>query len=270
MKSIKVSIIIPSYNTKELIAKCIESIFKYTKNVSYEIIVVENGSTDGSKAKLLTIKEDNYKLSVIVNDNNLGFAKACNQGIKKAKGKYILLLNSDTQLRSNAIAKMIDFASSDKQIGVVGAKLVNPDGTAQSSVYRLPTLTTTIKEYWFGVKGLSKKYTPLSNKPEEVESVVGAAFLITPKCIKKVGLLDDRYFMYFEDLDYCRRVVRNGLKVYYLPSAEVVHIHGASGKSLIRDDKQWRRLIPSSKLYFGPFKHYLISFVIRIGNIIKK
>ena len=89
-----------------------------------------------------------------------------------------------------------------------------------------------------------------------------AAFLITPKALNKVGLLDERYFMYFEDIDYCRRIARAGLKIYYLPEAEVYHVHGASGKGLVDDKNQWKRLIPSSKIYHGLLRHYLISFII--------
>ena len=94
----------------------------------------------------------------------------------------------------------------------------------------------------------------------------GTAFLITPGAIKKVGLLNEQYFMYFEDLDYCRRVRKNGLKVYYLPTVEVIHYLGESGKNLASTKTQWKRLVPSSKIYNGAVKHFLINLVIRSGT----
>src|SRR3990167_950423 len=110
-------------------------------------------------------------------------------------------------------------------------------------------------------KGLFEKYAPKSGEPIEVDSVVGAAFLITPEALKKVGKLDEKFFFYFEDIDYCRRVKRAGLKVYYYPGAEIIHYHGASGKKIADIANQWRRLIPSSKLYHGVFKHYLLFLI---------
>jgi hypothetical protein len=187
-----------------------------------------------------------------------------------ARGKSILLLNSDTIIKKAAINKLLDFAGKTSNAGVVGAKLLNPDGTVQSSCYFLPTLGRTILQYWLGKDKLLDKYAPKETKPTIVEAVVGASFLITPKALSKVGLLDERYFMYFEDLDYCRRVNRAGLKVYYLPEAEIIHFHGESGKTQASTDQQWRRLVPSSRLYHGIFKHFLISAIIWSGEKTKK
>jgi GT2 family glycosyltransferase len=121
-----------------------------------------------------------------------------------------------------------------------------------------------------GKKGAFELFVPKGDKPVEVDAVVGASFLITPMARKKVGLLDERYFMYFEDLDYCRRVNKLGLKVYYLPSAKIIHYHGASGKKIVKPAFQWKRLIPSSKIYHGALTHYLINFIIWLGQKIKK
>ena len=105
-----------------------------------------------------------------------------------------------------------------------------------------------------------KKYAPLTKIPVVVEAAVGASFLMTRNALDKVGMLDEKYYFYFEDIDYCRRVRRAGLKVYYLPDSKVIHYHGASGKKIADPENQWRRLIPSSKIYHGVFKHYLIGF----------
>ncbi|OGM21736.1 hypothetical protein A2714_05550 [Candidatus Woesebacteria bacterium RIFCSPHIGHO2_01_FULL_38_9] len=261
LKMIDVSIIIISYNTKDLTVQCIKSILEDTSGLSKEIIVIDNGSVDGS---VETIR--NYRVKLIENKENLGFAKANNQGIKVAKGKYILLLNSDTKIKKGAVMKLIDFANINADAGVVGCRLINPDSTPQASVFRLPTIFRAIQQYWFGNKNLLDKYTPDVDHPVEVESLVMAAFLITPIALKKVGVLDERYFMYFEDLDYCRRVRHLGLKMYYLPAAEIVHHHGASGEKTGKSSEAWKRLIPSSKIYHGTLKHNLFNFILWSGQ----
>lgn len=261
----KLSIIIISYNTKDLVKKCLFSL----KNSEAEIIVVDNNSEDGTQDM---VNNDFPEVNLIINKNNFGFAKANNQGIKIAKGDYILLLNSDTQVKSEAIDKLVGFAELHSEAGVVSARLLNQDGSVQPSIYRLPTIVNAIKEFWLGQSGLAEKYFLNSLKAEEVEAVVGAVFLIPKTVIQKVGLLDEHYFMYFEDLDYCRRVRLDGYKVYYLPEAEVFHYHGASGKNLGNQINRW--LIESSKIYHGKIKYWILTFILWTGQkwqkIIKK
>lgn len=269
------SIIIVSYNTKELTLECVKSIYNSRPDLSFEVIVVDNGSRDGSLEELKKLRTKKIKnLKIIENKDNLGFAKANNQGIsracrfavKKAIGKYILLLNSDTRVKKGSLERLAEFADRTPDAGVVGPKLLNIDGSLQGSVFRLPTIFRTIRAYWLGEKGLLDKYVPKGNEPQEVEALVMAAFLITPKAIKRVGLLDEKYFMYFEDLDYCKRVGRSGLKVYYQPASEVIHLHGVSGKGLVAESDQWRRLIPSSIKYHGWLVHQIINFIIWTGG----
>lgn len=255
----ELSIIIVSFNTRTLTEKCVKSIISSNLKVNYEIIVVDNGSKNGT-AKALK----KFDIKVIENKENLGFAKANNQGIRTAKGEYFLLLNSDTEVKDGSIDKLYEFAISSKDAGVVGPRLLNPDGSIQHSVSNLPTILGAIMAYWFGDKVKYEKYAP--SIVTKVPAVMGAAFLITPLAIKKVGLLDERYFMYYEDLDYCRRVRKSGLSIYYLPASEIIHHHGFSGRNLLPDEIQWRRLIPSSKIYHGLVGHYLLNFIIWSGQ----
>jgi GT2 family glycosyltransferase len=257
----ELSIIIVNYNTAKLVIDCIASIEKSKPKTSYEVIVVDNGSKD---ANTFSFPPKNFRL--IANSQNLGFAKANNQGIKDAKGEYVLLLNSDTLVKKGSIDKLIEFAKRTPKVGVVGSKLLNKDGSLQPSCFRFPTIANAISEYWLGKKGLSEKYAPKGKKAVRVDAVVGASFLITPAALSKVGILDERYFMYFEDVDYCRRVKRAGFKVYYLPASVIVHYHGASGKHLADTANQWRRLIPSSKIYHGILKHYILYLVMFLGQ----
>jgi len=261
---IDVSVIIISFNTKTLTTACINSVVNEGSSLKKEIIIVDNGSSDGSVTAIreLISKFSKSKSTIIENERNDGFTKANNKAIKIAQGEYILLLNSDTLVKSNSIGSMIMFAKGTKLAGVVGPKLLNPDGTVQASVFKQPTLKRAINQYWLGGKKILNKYSPNERDPVEVEMLVMAAFLITPQAKKKVGLLDERYFMYFEDHDYCRRVREAGLKVFYYPKALVIHHHGESGKVLSDEENQWRRLIPSSKIYHGVIKHYLLNFII--------
>ncbi len=247
------SIIIVNYNTKKLTLDCIKSIQKFAPKFNYEIIVVDNASLN---------KLTPQKFKLIQNSNNLGFSKANNQGIRMALGKYILLLNSDIVVQKGALDALVNFAEITPDAGVIGSRLLNPDLTIQPSVFNFPTVTNAVVHYWFNKKILGK-YAPEENNPTQVDAVVGAAFLITPKALKKVGLLNEKYFMYFEDIDYCRKVRSVGMKVYYLPSSEIIHMHGASGGKN-------KYLIDASKAYHGLLNYYLITFVIRISQIFDK
>lgn len=222
----ELSIIIVNYKTPKLTKKCVESIKKFPPKFSYEVIVIDN-STD-----------------------NVGFAMGNNKGIRKAKGKYILLLNSDTEVKKNSLDKLIRFAKKRSDAGAVAPRLLNEDGSVQPSCFNFPTIISS-----------SEKYAPQNT--QVVDIAVMAAFLITPKCLKKVGLLDEKYFMYFEDFDYCRRIKKFGLKVYYLVDSEVTHIHGASGGVN-------KSLIESAKKYYGVVGYYTQTFILWLAQKCQK
>ncbi|KKQ95769.1 MAG: glycosyltransferase [Candidatus Woesebacteria bacterium GW2011_GWB1_43_14] len=264
MKKLDLSIIVVNWNTKKLTVDCVKSIISSKPGVSYEIIMVDNASADGSVGALRELERK--KVRLIENKNNLGFARGVNLGARGARGKYLFLLNSDTKMARNYIDELIHFAKNASEAGVVGTKLLNIDRSIQPSCYRLPTLWRSIRQYWLGEEKILDKYVPSGEDPVEVESVVGASFLITPEARSKVGLLDERYFMYFEDLDYCRSVRKAGLKVYYLPNVEVVHYHGASGNKAAGNKDQLERLTRSSMIYHGIIRHYLIWFVMWSGQ----
>ncbi len=252
------SIIIVNYNTPDLVQDCVSSIKSSKTKLNYEIIVVDNGS-DKRPSKL-------KDCTLIVNKENLGFAKANNQGLEIAKGKHILVLNSDTLVEEGALDMLFSFAENTGDAGVVGPRLLNKDGSLQKSCFNFPSIKNAILEFWFNKKGAYQKFAPETTNPVAVDAVVGAAFLITQKAKKRVGKLNEKYFMYFEDLDYCRKVKKAGLKTYYLPQAQIVHYHGASGKKLKKASDQWKRLIPASKIYHGTVKHYLLSAIIWSGQ----
>ncbi len=248
----KLSIIIGNYNTFRLTSNCIKSIYKYPPKYSFEVIVVDDSSTDGSGMRLKKLERDFKKLTVLFNMKNQGFVATNNKALRMSKGEYKLLLNSDTLIKKDAITNLLDFAESTIDAGVVGSMLLNPDGTIQESCYNFPTLFNVINY---------KKFYPVKDTASIVDAVVGASFLITPKAYKLIGGLNTKYKSYFEDLDYCREVYKNGLKVYYLPDSKIVHYHGESFKQLYGDGYQWKKLIPSSIAYHGLVKHYLLFMI---------
>lgn len=264
--NIKLSIIIVNFNTGKNLVDCIASIQENADNLDLEIIVVDNASKDDSRRVINKLRQKFANIQAIFNTKNFGFAKAANQGIARARANYILLLNPDTVVQKNAFKKWVDFAEENKKTGAVGARLLNPDGTIQPSCFNFPSIKNAVSEFWLGQEEVFSKFYPKTGNPVKVDAVVGAALLIPKRVIEKVGLLDERYFMYFEDLDYCRRVKKAGFDVYYLPTAKVVHYLGVSGSSLTTQPDQWRRLIPSSKIYHGVVRHYIINFIIWSGQ----
>lgn len=264
MKKLSLSIVIPTWNTAKITLKCIKTIKKYLSDLKPQIIVVDNASTDNTQTLL-----KNQNITLIKNTQNLGFAKACNIGAKKAVGDYLLFLNSDMKLVDNSLLSMLKFFSQNPQIGIIGPQFLNPDYSIQSSVFPPQTIKNAIKEFWFGQKSYSK-YTPNTKKPTSVWAISGGALLVKNEPFKKIGGWDEKYFMYFEDLDLCRKIHQLHKQVIYYPEAKLIHHHGASGHKLIDSHKQWQRLIPGSKIYHGLIKHYLLFLIIYLSQKCKK
>ena len=263
MEKPEFSIIIVSYNTSDVLEACLDSVFQ-SKELNFEVVVIDNNSSDDSVEMI----RKNFKDVVLIqNSQNLGFAKAVNQGLKKANGDFYLLLNPDTKVKNGAINKLIDFAKLQRNFGAVGGKLINTDDTVQASCYNLPSIMNAIAEYWFSKEGSYEKFIPDSQEPVEVEAIVGAAMLMPRFAIEKVGLFNERYFMYFEDLDWCRRAKRLGLKIFWHPEAQFIHLHGWSASKV--SQLSLDRLRESSKIYNGLLKYFFLSSIIFFGQKFK-
>ncbi|MFA7301131.1 MAG: glycosyltransferase family 2 protein [Candidatus Shapirobacteria bacterium] len=256
-----VSIIIPTWNTADITLKCIETITKYLPQDYYEIIIVDNASTD--KTQQIFSKIQNIKY--IRNSTNLGFSQANNIGVKKAIGKYLFFLNSDMELIDSSLVDIVNYFSNNPQTGVIGPQFLNPDLSIQGSITPPQTVLNAFKEYWLGI---SNSYTKFySNTTSSVHAISGGAIVISKTLFNKIGGWDERYFFYYEDLELCRQIHKQNLKVIYFPNCKVIHRHGASGSKITNDANQWRRLIPSAKIYFGSIKYYLIFLVIKSSQI---
>jgi GT2 family glycosyltransferase len=231
-----VSIIIVNYNTPKLTAEAIDSILSSQTKYSYEIIVIDNHSSDHS---VQLIKERFPEVKLIVNEENVGFAKANNQGINLSKGRYILLLNSDTIVKEDTIEKMIEFMDKNRRIGASGCKVLLPNGKLDRACHR--GFPTPMASFYYLV-GLSKLFpkSPRFNQyhlgymnldePHPIDCLVGAFMLVRREVIEQVGLLDEDFFMYGEDIDWCYRIKQAGWEIYYCPFTSIIHYKGASSK----------------------------------------
>jgi hypothetical protein len=239
------SVIIVSFNTKKLTKECLESVIKNTKGIRYEIIVVDNGSTDGSVAMLQKIQIPKSKFQIIANKENLGFGRANNQGVEKAKGKYILLLNSDTKISDNVLGEMVSWMNAHPKAGVATCALRNTDNSLQGTGGYFPHLFKVFAWMFFLediplLGRMIKPFHPMhprltfckgegffKNKHQQ-DWVTGAFLLTRKKIIDKIGLFDPDYFMYVEEVDFCFRVKLAGWQVWYLPQWSIIHFGGAS------------------------------------------
>ena len=260
-----VSLVIVSWQVKNQLRNCLTSIYKEINNLNYEVIVVDNDSDDGSIEMVLN---EFSKVQLIANKNNNGFAKACNQAIKKSSGKYVLLLNPDTEIRDNTVKKVYDFMEKENNCGIAGCKIVNEDGSIQSSIRRFPDLLSHIlillklHNFLLTFKPLSKYYCNNFdyNKTQIVDQVMGAFYMIRREMLKKVGIFDEHYYIWYEEVDLCKRAKDSGWNTYYYNKAVVMHLKGSSFKKANIIKKQ---IIFNRSLLYYFFKHQnLFSYLI--------
>jgi len=202
-----------------------------------EVIVVDNASADGSVAM---VREDFPQVRLIANAENLGFTRGNNQAIAQSRGRYVLLLNPDTEVIGDALNTMVRYMDAHPQVGVLGPQLLNPDGSVQPSRRRFPTLATaflesTVLQQWFPDNRILRRYYVRDRGDDEVQAVdwvVGACLLVRRQAIEQVGLLDEAFFMYSEELDWFRRFKEHDWQVVYLPTAQVIHHEARSSEQL--------------------------------------
>jgi N-acetylglucosaminyl-diphospho-decaprenol L-rhamnosyltransferase len=231
----KLSIIIVNYNTKDYLEECLESIRSQGYGFGVETIVVDNNSCDGSREML---RSRFPEVRLVENCENEGFARACNRGITAARGFYILLLNSDARLSEGALTRLSGFLDRTPGVGVVSGRLVYPDYFDQGVARKFPSPINAL----FGRRSLMTKLFPNnrfsrkymlsrnhdSGEPFAVDWVSGACMMIRRQVIEEIGLLDEGFFMYWEDADFCFRAKERGWKVFCVPDAIVVHHEGKS------------------------------------------
>lgn len=232
------SVVVVSWNVRDLLRRCLLSIIASSQaRLSAQVIVVDNGSTDGSAQM---VRREFPDIHLIANTENRGFPAANNQGLAVARGRYILLLNPDTEVIGDALSEMVAFADAHSGVGVVGPQLVNADGSVQPSRRRFPTLATALFEStWlqpYAPRRLLARYYVLDRPDDEIQEVdwvTGAALMARREAVEEVGPLDEGFFMYSEELDWCRRFRETGWRVVYLPTARIVHCVGKSSEQVL-------------------------------------
>lgn len=235
MKS-TLSIIIVSWNVRELLQNCLRSVLAET-NLTLQIIVVDSASTDGSPEM---IAEQFPQVELVACQENVGFPGGNNLGLARANGRYILLLNPDTTVHGDALSKMVSYLQQNPKVGVVAPQLLNEDGSVQSSRRRFPTLRTAFFEStWlqpYAPQAVLDDYfvrDVADGETAVVEWVMGACLMTRQEVVAQVGGLDEKYFMYSEELDYCRRIHEAGWQVVYYPQAQVTHLSGKSSEQAV-------------------------------------
>ena len=251
MPDILVSVVVASWNTRDLLATCLTSLVDACCGLvgPVEITVVDNASSDGSAAML---RERFPAVQLVTNRVNAGFAAATNQGIRLSRGRYVLLLNPDTTATRGFLQMLVSFLDVHPAVGAVGPRLVDKRGTDQVSCYPLPTVSREIWRLFHMDRIHPRARYPLgrwgAENPRSVESVQGACMLIRRSALDRVGLLDERFFVYTEEIDLSRRVLESGWQIFWVPNAVIVHYGGASTEQV--SGSMFLQLYRSKVAYF--------------------
>ncbi|NTW32286.1 MAG: glycosyltransferase family 2 protein [Bacteroidetes bacterium] len=265
----ELSIIIVNYNVKDWLLKSVKSIYNYIQNIEFEIIVVDNNSTDDSISNIKTLYPN---INIIENQYNAGFAEANNQGIRIAKGKFILMLNPDTELSDDSINKLISRASDLSKNDICAPCLLNSDNSIQHSTWKVPGVGSVLKEALFLNYVFAKNTNKINSEKSkiEVQCVSGAAMLFRKDLINKIGFLDKDLF-WMDDTDFCYRVRKAGGGIFYFPSFKIYH---HCGKSAAKNQKivisnQILSKVKFFKKHFS-FFIFLLSIIFSIIHIINR
>jgi GT2 family glycosyltransferase len=273
-----VSVVIVNWNTKDLLLDCLASVFNTMNGMDFEVWVVDNGSQDGSTE---AVRRDYPTVKVIENEENLGFAAANNKAFRRMHGRYALLLNTDAVLTEGAVEELYSFMERHRDVGMACGQLLNEDGSRQNSIANFPTLLSllcneTLLRILLPRQYPSKRKT--YKKPIQVESCIGACLIVRKKAMDTIGLLDERYFFFFEETDWAYRMKQSEWKVCFVPSSRIFHLQGQSvGHSLksrimffrsrylfIR--KWYRRLFPL--IYLAVFVRLLVNACLNLVGVV--
>jgi len=246
-----ITVVIVNWNTRDLLRNCLNSVYETIKDINYEVIVVDNASTDGSVQML---RDEFTLVDIIENEKNRGFGAANNQAFTIMEGRYALLLNSDTVLTQHAVNELFLFMEDHPDASLACGQLLNEDGSRQNSIASFPTLlkmlaNMSLLEYLFPRRFPSKRY--VHKDPVEIESAIGACVLVRRDAMNAIGVFDERYFFFFEETDWAYRMRSAGWKIYHVPSALIYHLQGKSVGTSIRSRIEFYR---SRYQFFGKYR----------------
>lgn len=262
------SIVLVCWNNKAYLDPCLKSLYDTGMRNSFDVIVVDNGSTDGSQQMLA---EKYPEVKIIQNDSNLGLGKASNQGIEATHGKYVLLLNNDTIVNGAAFDAMVDFFEEHPRVGAVGGKILNPDGTTQSCY----NYFSTVGEEFLIATRLGEKFRPgypsvmNGNQIKSVDWMTSACLMVRRATLDEVGLLDENYFIYGDEVDLQYRIKKAGWDIYYLPEATTIHYGGRSMTRWPRRKLVYRGKMLFYKNHYGAWKTVTLRVMLAIVSFFK-
>ena len=268
----KLSIVIVSWNTKDLLEACLRSVYAYPLDQPFEVWVVDNKSKDDSVAM---VRAQFPQVELIASDENRGFAGGNNQAIPHCQGEYILLLNPDTEVRPEALNELVAFMDKSPEAGAAGSRLLNADETLQPSCHPMPTLS---RAFWrmFYLDALIPYGTYDMHKwdvaqPREVDVLMGASMLLRKTALDEVGLLDEGYFMYSEEVDLCFRLQKAGWKLFWVPQSQVVHYWGQSAKQVLAEMflQLYRGKLRFFRKHYGGGAVWLYKIVLGLAALLR-
>jgi len=272
----KLSVIIVSWNVCHELLECLRSIEENPPSDSFEIIVVDNASTDGTSD---TIKSNFPNVRLILNTENRGFAAANNEGIRRSRGQYLLLLNPDTIVHPCSLDVLVRFMNENTDVGACGPKLVNGDGTTQQSARRFPSFRGALHRHtafkFLSIfKGQYRKWVMKDVKYDsqmDVDQVMGAALMTRKSVIEQVGPMDEGFFMYYEEVDLCYRIKQAGWRITYVPEAQITHIGGRSAEQIPVGKRilAMTSLLRFFKKHRGKFVTAVFAFVFKPALAVK-
>jgi len=269
------SIIIVNWKVRRLLEKCLDSILKYKGNLNLEIFVIDNDSRDNTAEMMMVQYPD---LDCISLPRNIGFARANNLGIERAKADVIFLLNPDTEISAGYMQKALEYMRSHPQVGIMGTKILNADKSVQKSIRRFPDFSSQLlvllklRNVLMDNKYLSHYLADDFDysKEQQVDQIMGAAMFIRREVLDKIGLLDEKFFIWFEEIDFCERAHQAGFKLVYYPDISLVHYGGSSFGQQTTLRKQM--MFNSSLLYYfrkhRSFVQWLILVLVVPVNIL--
>jgi len=262
------SIVLVCWNNKEYLDQCLKSLYDTGMRNSFDIVVVDNGSTDGSQQMLA---EKYPQVKIIQNDSNLGLGKASNQGIEATQGRYVLLLNNDTIVNGAAFDAMVDFLEQNPRVGAVGGKVLNPDGSVQSCYNYFSTLW---EEFLIATR-LGEMFQPgypavmQADAITSVDWITSACLMVRRATLDEVGLLDENYFIYGDEADLQYRIKNAGWEIYYLPDATIIHYGGRSMTRWPRRKLVYRGKVLFYKKHYGALMTFLLRTMLAVVSFVK-
>jgi GT2 family glycosyltransferase len=263
------SFVIVSYNTRDYLERCLASIYRQTQDVSFEVIVVDNNSRDGTPEM---VANEFPQVSLIRRSDNAGFAAAANEGLRAASGDAFLLLNPDSELTTNMLPPMLAYLREHDDIAILAPKIINDDGSLQLSCRAFPNFGVALFNRYslatrlFPQNRLSSRYLMTDfdhDRIADVDWASGACWLLTTRAVHDVGLLDDGYFWSAEDVDYCQRVHRLGLRVVYFPAVAVLHHIGGSSATVPN-----RSIVARHRGMWRYYRRYLRPYTPVVGTLV--